>query len=279
MKSYTCRITYDKLIFKLLSVYELLIQIPDILLENKYIIHNTMKLQQLMSLTRQALDDYKMISEGDKIAVGVSGGKDSLALLTVLKNLSRFYPEKFSVIAITVDLGFGNMDFAKVEEFCRHLDVPYYCAETQISQIVFDERKETNPCSLCSKMRKGALNDLAASLGCNKTAFGHHKDDVINTMLMSLIFEGRFTSFSPVTALEGSGLTLIRPFIYVNEADIKGFCNKYDIKVLKNACPADGKTQRQYAKELAAKLNKDKPGVKDRMFRAVLNGVEEYKRP
>lgn len=230
-----------------------------------------------MSYSRRAIDDYSMIQEGDKIAIGVSGGKDSLALLYCMKELQRFYPNHYEIEAISVDLGFGNIDFQKIEDFCNNLDVPFYVASTDIANIVFEERKEKSPCSLCAKMRKGALNNLAKSHGCNKTAFGHHRDDIIETMLLSLIFEGRFYSFSPVTYLDRMDLTLIRPFMYVEEADIIGFTNKYEIPVLKNPCPVDGETKRQYAKELANQINREHPGAKDRMFRAILESVESYK--
>ncbi len=236
-----------------------------------------MNLQKLMSLARQAIDDYNMIDDGDRIAVGVSGGKDSLTLLMVLNGLKRFYPKRFDIEAISIDLGFGNIDFSEIGSFCNEINVPYSVIQTGISNIVFDIKKEKNPCSLCAKLRKGAFNTAAGEHGCNKTAFGHHKDDAVNTMLLSLIYEGRFYSFAPVTELERTGLTLIRPLIYVNEADIKGYCNKNNIHVLKNPCPADGETKRQYIKDLAAQINRDNPGVKDRMFTAILNGVEHYK--
>ena len=235
-----------------------------------------MKLQQLMSYARRAIDDYHMIDDGDHIAIGVSGGKDSLALLMAMKGLSRFYPNRFTIEAISVDLGFGNIDFSKINEFCDKLEVPYYIAKTDIAQIVFEERSEKSPCSLCAKMRKGTLNNMAKEHGCNKTAFGHHKDDIINTMLLSLIFEGHFYSFAPVTELDRVGLTLIRPFMYVEESDIIGFCNKNQVPVLKNPCPVDGETKRQYAKELANQLNRDHPGAKDRIFTAIQNGVKSY---
>ncbi|MBO4835790.1 MAG: tRNA 2-thiocytidine(32) synthetase TtcA [Lachnospiraceae bacterium] len=236
-----------------------------------------MKLQQLMSYARRAIDDYSMIQEGDRIAIGVSGGKDSLALLYCMKELQRFYPNHYEMEAISVDLGFGNIDFKKIEDFCKKLDVPFYVASTEIANIVFEDRKEKSPCALCAKMRKGALNTLAKSHGCNKTAFGHHRDDIIETMLLSLIFEGRFYSFSPVTYLDRMDLTLIRPFLYVEEADIIGFANKYEIPVLKNPCPVDGETKRQYAKELANQINREHPGAKDRMFHAILESVDSYK--
>ena len=233
--------------------------------------------RRLLSYTRRAVDDYSMIKSGDKIAVGISGGKDSLTLLVALNELKRFYPEKFELEAISVDLGFGNIDFSRIAEFCDSLNVSYSVAKTDISQIVFEERAEKNPCSLCAKMRKGALNSLAKEHDCNKTAFGHHRDDIIETMLLSLIFEGRFYSFAPVTYLDRMDITLIRPLMYVPEADIIGFCNKFDIPVLKNTCPVDGETKRQYAKELLAQLNRDHPGAKDRMFTAILESVNSYR--
>ena len=182
-----------------------------------------MKLQRLMSLTRKAVDDYNMIEEGDKIAVGISGGKDSLALLYALAGLRRFYPKKFTLEAITVDLGFQGFDLTEITALCKELDVPYTIVKTDIGEVIFNTREETNPCSLCAKMRKGAFNEEAKRLGCNKSAYAHHRDDVIETMLMSLIYEGRFYTFAPVTYLDRMDITLIRPLIYVNEADVVGF--------------------------------------------------------
>ena len=236
-----------------------------------------MKLQQLLSLTRKAIDDYHMINNGDKIAIGVSGGKDSISLLIALKELQRFYPNKYDIEAISVDLGFGNIDFEQIQKLCDAYSIPYYVAHTDISTIVFDDRKEKSPCSLCAKMRKGAFNSLAVEHGCNKSAFGHHKDDIIETMLLSLIFEGRFHTFAPVTYLDKTQVTLIRPFMYVEEADLVGFVNKYALPVLKNPCPVDGETKRQYAKELADRLNKEHPGCKERMFKAIKETVDSYK--
>lgn len=231
-----------------------------------------MKLQQLLSYTRKAVDDYQMIEEGDKIAIGISGGKDSLTLLHALKGLSRFYPKKFSIHAITVDLGFGIQDFEAIKALCSELDVPYTILKTEIAQIIFEERKESNPCSLCAKMRKGALNEEIKKLGCNKVAYAHHKDDIIETMLLSLIYEGRFHSFSPKTYLDRMDLTVIRPLMYVNEMDVIGFMHKYNLPVAKSPCPVDGYTKRQYAKELLKQLTSENPGVKERMFTAIVNG-------
>lgn len=231
-----------------------------------------MKLQQLMSQTRRAIDDYGMIHTGDKIAIGISGGKDSLTLLYALHGLQRFYPEKFDLEAITIDLGNPDFDLSHIRHLCETMQIPYTVVKTEIAQIVFEERKEKNPCSLCAKMRKGALNDAVKKLGCNKIAYAHHKDDIVETMMMSLIYEGHFYSFPPITHLDRTNLTVIRPLMYVSEADVKGFCRKYQLPVVKSPCPADGYTKRQYVKDLLKKLNLENPGVKERMFSAIING-------
>lgn len=231
-----------------------------------------MKLQQVYSFVRKAVDDYHMIEENDKIAVGISGGKDSLTLLYALSGLRRFYPKHFDIHAVTVDLGFNNLNLDKIKALCKELDVEYTIVKTDIAQIIFEERKETNPCSLCAKMRKGALNTAIKEAGCNKVAYAHHKDDVVETMLMSLIFEGRFHTFSPVTYLDRMDLTVIRPLMYMNEADVIGFVNKYNVPVVKSPCPADGNTKREYVKNLLRDINLETPGVKARMFTAIQNG-------
>lgn len=232
-----------------------------------------MQLRRLLSLTRKAVDDYNMIEDGDRIAVGISGGKDSLTLLYALSYLQRFYPKKFELEAITVDLGFNGFNTDKLKELCDRLEVNYTVVKTDIAEVVFDIRNESNPCSLCAKMRKGAFNDKAKELGCNKSAYAHHKDDCVETALMSLIYEGHFYCFSPVTYLDRMEITLIRPLIYVEECDVTGFKNLYELPVEKNPCPADGITKREYIKNLVKQLEHENPGVKDRIFHALCNGV------
>lgn len=231
-----------------------------------------MELQRLLSLTRKAMDDYQMIQEGDKIAVGISGGKDSLTLLYAMANLRQFYPKKFSLIAITVDLGYESFDLTPVKQLCEHLQVEYHIVSTEIAKIIFSDKNVASPCSLCAKLRKGALNQKIKELGCNKVAYAHHMDDMIETMVLSMIFEGRFYSFSPVTFLDRMELTVIRPMMYVSEAEVKGFRNKYNLPVVENPCPVDGVTKRQYAKDLVRQINLDHPGAKKRMFTAILDG-------
>lgn len=231
-----------------------------------------MKLQQLLSYTRKAVDDYGMIQSGDKIAIGISGGKDSLTMLYALKHLQRFYPNKFDLVAITVNLGYKEFDLSKIQSLCEEFEIPYYVVNTDIAKIIFEDRKEHSPCSLCAKMRKGALNDKAKELGCNKVAYAHHKDDIIETMMLSLIYEGRFYSFAPVTYLDRMELTVIRPMMYVPEVDVIGFQNRFQLPIEKNPCPQDGVTRREYVKQLIRQLNIDNPGVKNRMFTAITNG-------
>lgn len=230
-----------------------------------------MTLQQLLSLTRRCIDTYGLIEEGDHIAVGVSAGKDSLSLLVALNALKRFYPKKFTLSAITVDLGIGNMDLEPVKELCSDLRIPYCIINTNIADILFKIREETNPCALCAKLRKGALNDKAKEIGANKIAYAHHKDDMIETAFMAMIYEGRFYTFSPSTFLDRTGLTVIRPFIFVDEADIIGFAKQQKLPVCKNPCPMDGVTKREYVKNLIRKIYKENPGSDKRLFRAVID--------
>lgn len=232
-----------------------------------------MKLQKLLSLTRQAIDTYGMIEENDKIAVGISGGKDSLTLLYALSHLRRFYSRKFDVVAVTVDLGFNNLALEEIREFCKKLDIEYHIIKTQIAEIVFQVREESNPCSLCAKMRKGALNDAVKELGCNKVAYAHHKDDLLESMMMSFLFEGRIHTFAPVTYLDRSKLTVIRPLLFLYEGDVKGFVKEYQLPVVKSPCPVDGSTKREDMKNLIKEINYKYPGSKTRMLHAIFNDV------
>lgn len=228
-----------------------------------------MKMQQMLSLVRRAVQDYDMISEGDRIAVGISGGKDSLAMLAVLKALQRFYTKKFELEAITVNVGFEGMNFEPVKEYCSKIGVNYHIVDTEIADIVFKERKEKNPCSLCAKMRKGALNSKVEELGCNKIALGHNRDDVIETFLMSLFYEGRIYCFSPYTYLSRRKIASIRPLIYVPEKDVIGFARREELPVVKNKCPADGNTAREDVKIMMKKLALKYDHFEDRTFNAI----------
>lgn len=228
-------------------------------------------MKKINSMVRRAIEDYDMIQDGDKIAVGVSGGKDSLVLLKSLSELSRYYPKKFSVIGITLDLGY-HPDYSPIQRMCDELGVEYHVKRTDIKEIIFDIRKDPNPCSLCAKMRRGALNDAALELGCKKVALGHHNDDVLETFMLSLMYEGRINCFSPVTFLDRTGVYQIRPMIYVRERDVRGVVRNHNIPVVENECPANGETQRQYMKELISRIEKEtRPGLKRRMFTAVQN--------
>ena len=226
-------------------------------------------MQKMLSYVRRAVDQYHMIEDGDVIAVGVSGGKDSLALLATLANLRRFYPKKFELKAITLEMGYEEMDFTPVAERCQKLDVEYITRQTDIKTIVFDIRQEENPCSLCAKMRRGALNDTAKQCGCNKVALGHHYDDVIETVMMSLLYEGRFNCFLPMTYLNRRDITVIRPMIYAPEAYIKSLVRRLELPVVHNPCPADGNTKREEIKQLIRTLEHQNHGVRQRIFGAV----------
>ncbi|MCI8524953.1 MAG: tRNA 2-thiocytidine biosynthesis protein TtcA [Oscillospiraceae bacterium] len=225
-------------------------------------------MQKLLGLVRRCADDYGMIAAGDRIAVGVSGGKDSLALLVLLAHLRAFYPQPFTLRAVAVDLGLG-MDYSGVEALCRRLEVPFARVETEIAAVIFDHRREKNPCSMCAKMRRGALNQAVLNLGCSKTALGHHYDDAVETFLMSLIFEGRLSCFQPVTHLDRTGVTQIRPLLYLSEKTVAHFAAREGLPVVENTCPADKHTKRQEIKELIYRLSAEYPDLKARVFGAM----------
>jgi tRNA(Ile)-lysidine synthase TilS/MesJ len=226
-------------------------------------------MQRMLSLFRSCVDDYEMIRSGDRIAVGVSGGKDSLTLLVLLAELKKFYPRPFELEAFSVDMGLGGMDFSPVAALCDRLELPFHRIETQIGPVLFEHRKEKNPCSLCAKMRRGALGKAITEAGIHKIALGHHRDDAVETFLMSLIYEGRISCFEPVTYLDRTGVTQIRPMLYIPEQAVAHFAEKYALPVVRNTCPADKHTKREEIKELVYELNGRYPGLKDKVFGAM----------
>jgi len=226
-------------------------------------------LNEFTGTVRRAVDDYNMIEEGDKIAVGVSGGKDSMILLLALWHLRRFYPKPFELEAITIELGFEGMDFTPVKELCAKLEIPYTCLKTDIKEIVFDVRKEENPCSLCAKMRRGALNDAIRERGISKLALGHHFDDAVETFMMSLLFEGRISCFRPVTFLDRSGVTQIRPLVYAGEQKISNLANQLQVPVVENPCPQDKGSKRYEIKQLLKTMCENYPDMKSKVFGAM----------
>ena len=241
-------------------------------------------MQKIVGLVRRCVDDYHMIEAGDKIAVGVSGGKDSLTLLVLLRELQRYYPKPFSLAAVTMDMGLGGMDFSPVQALCDRLEVPFTKIKTEIGPIIFEYRQEKNPCSMCAKMRRGALNEALLAQGIQKIALGHHHDDAGETFLMSLLYEGRISCFQPVTLLDRTGITQIRPLLYCGEGMIRNAAARHGLPIVHNPCPADGNTRRQEVKELVASLSKQYPRLKDYVFGAMQRlplpewGPREYRR-
>lgn len=231
------------------------------------------KIRRVLSCVRRAVEQYHMIEEGDRIAVGVSGGKDSLALLCALADMRRFYPVKYELCAISVSMGFEGMDFSPIAKLCEELEIKYRVVDTELAHLIFDVRKEKNPCSLCARMRRGILHDTAKEMGCNKLALGHHYDDVVETFMLNLFHEGRLGCFLPVTYLSRKDLTMIRPMIYLPEKDIRYFIGRNpDLPVLHNPCPEDGHTERESVKELIEKLDRADKGLKHRVFGAIEKG-------
>lgn len=238
-------------------------------------------MQKLLSQVRKCVRDYQMLSPGDRVAVGVSGGKDSLALLRLLAELRDHSAVPFELLAVTLDMGYEEMDFSPVADLCARLQVPYTLRRTQIREIVFDIRKEENPCALCAKLRRGILNETAVELGANKVALGHHYDDTVETFALSLIYEGRISCFLPVTYLDRTGLTLIRPMLYLHEKTIRNFAEREHLPVVHNPCPADKNTKREDVKALLYELEGRYPGLKDNIFgglqRSPLPGWKPFK--
>lgn len=226
-------------------------------------------LKRILGLTRRAIQDYGMIQEGDRIAVGVSGGKDSLTLLVALRKLMDFYPVRFEIKAITLSMGIGEPDFSPVQQLCDDIGVEYIVEDTYIGKIVFEARQESNPCSLCANLRRGALNNAALRHSCNKVALAHNRDDAIETLLLSTFYEGRIHTFSPVTYLDRKGIHVIRPLLYVDEKQIRSFVKENGIQVVHNPCPANGHTKRQYIKDLLTDLSSDNREIKNNIFGAI----------
>lgn len=225
-------------------------------------------MQKLIGLVRRCVQDYKMIEEGDRIGVGVSGGKDSVALLAFLAELRKYNDKKFDIEAVTIDMGLG-MDYTPIAEYCEKLDVAFNLVKTEIGPIIFEHRKEKNPCSMCSKMRRGALNQAILDRGMNKLALGHHYDDAVETFMMSLIYEGRISCFQPVTDLDRTGIIQIRPMLYIHEKSIDSFVKRNDLPIITNRCPVDKYTKREEIKQLVYDLSATYPDLKERIFGAM----------
>ena len=226
-------------------------------------------INKLTSLVRRCVEDYDMIADGETIAVGISGGKDSLSMLYALANLRGYYPRRFKLHAVTLDMGHGGMDFSPVGKLCDKLNVPYTIKETDFAKIIFEDRKEKNPCALCAKMRRGALHDLIRSLGAGKIALAHHFDDAIETFLLSLLYEGRISCFQPVTYMDRSDVTQIRPMLYIGEGTIARIAREYSLPVVTNTCPMNGASKREEIKTLIKTLSADYPDLRSKIFGAM----------
>ena len=226
-------------------------------------------MQQLLGRVRRCIEDYRMIEAGDRIAVGVSGGKDSLVTLLALARLRRFLPTPFTLEAITLEMGMPEMDYTPVAQLCEALDVPYTRINVPVYEIIFEERKEKNPCSLCAKLRRGSLNAALTERGISKIALGHHYDDAVETLMMNLLFEGRIGCFQPVTFLDRTGVTQIRPLLYCHEEEIQRIANREKLPIVHNTCPIDGHSRRQEVKELLASMEKTYPDLKQKIFGAM----------
>lgn len=238
-------------------------------------------MQKILSYMRKAIDNYNMIEEGDKIAVGLSGGKDSTTMLMGLKNLQRFYPKKFEIIAITINPGFEGFDIVLLKDICRKIDVPLIIEDGHMKEIVFDIRNEKNPCSLCANLRRGMLNSIAAREGCTKIAIGHNEDDVLETFIMNLFYAGSINTFAPISYMDRSKMTLIRPLIYAPEKYIRNFVKRNNITIMPKACPMDGFSKREDIKELLRNLQTVIPHIRANLYGAIkrgeVNGFKEFK--
>lgn len=234
-------------------------------------------MQRILNHMRKAIEEYKMIEEGDKIAVCLSGGKDSISMLHAFKNLQIFYPKKFDIIAVSVNPGFEFFDTRFLEDICNKIDVPLFIEKSNAKEIVFDIRKEKNPCSLCANLRRGVINSIANREGCNKIALGHNQDDVLETFLLNLLYAGNIGTFSPVSYMDRSKITLIRPLVYTPEKEIKRYIKRNDISVMAKVCPMDGTSKREDMKNLIFSLSKNIPMIRANLFGAIQRNLEDWK--
>lgn len=234
-------------------------------------------MQRILSHMRKAIEEYKMIEEGDKIAVCLSGGKDSITMLHAFKNLQIFYPKKFDIIAVSVNPGFEFFDTSFLEDICNKIDVPLFIEKSNAKEIVFDIRKEKNPCSLCANLRRGVINSIANREGCNKIALGHNQDDVLETFLLNLLYAGNIGTFSPVSYMDRSKVTLIRPLVYTPEKEIKRYIKKNEISVMAKVCPMDGTSKREDMKNLIFSLSKNIPMIRANLFGAIQRNLDDWK--
>ena len=234
-------------------------------------------MQKILSHMRKAIEEYHMIEEGDKIAICLSGGKDSITMLNAFKALQRFYPKHFEIIAISIDPGFEFFDTNLLNEICNSLDIPLFIEKSNAKEIVFDIRKEKNPCSLCANLRRGVINSIANRENCNKIALGHNQDDVLETFLLNLFYTGNIGTFAPKSYMDRSKITLIRPLIYTPEKEIKRFVKKNNITVMKKVCPMDGTSKREFMKDLIYSLSKNIPMIRANLFGAIQRHIEDWK--
>ena len=234
-------------------------------------------MQRILSYMRKAIEEYNMIEENDKIAICLSGGKDSITLLHAFKALQRFYPKKFELIAISINPGFEFFDTTLLQNLCDNLEIPLFIEKTHAKEIVFDIRKEKNPCSLCANLRRGAINSIAVREGCNKIALGHNQDDVLETFLLNLFYTGRIGTFSPVSHMDRTGITLIRPLVYTPEKETKRFVKKNNLTVMPKVCPMDGTSKREDMRLMIFSLQKNIPMIRANLFGAIQRNLPDWK--
>ena len=235
-------------------------------------------MQRILSHMRKAIEEYHMIEENDKIGICLSGGKDSITLLHAFKALQQFYPKKFEIIAISIDPGFDFFDIELLQNTCDKLEIPLFIEKSHAKEIVFDIRKEKNPCSLCANLRRGIINSIAIREGCNKIALGHNQDDVLETFLLNLFYTGSIGTFSPVSYMDRTGITLIRPLIYTPEKDTKRFVKKNNLTIMPKVCPMDGTSKRESMKEMIITLQKDIPMIRGNLFGAIQRNLPDWKK-